>query len=97
MKVKGLRQKIIWKAIKPFLSDKNTIFLQFSLENNNKITSDNFDLSEELTTFFEGVVRWLIVNSDGYYQRDSESLSDSGEAAIFKSNPSILAINQNIS
>ena len=79
------------------MSDKNTIFLQFSLENNNKITSDNFDLSEELTTFFEDVVRWFIVNSDGYYQRDSESLSDSGEAAIFKSNPSILAINQNIS
>ena len=79
------------------MSDKNTTFLQFSLENNNKIASDNFDLSEEFTTFFEDVVRWLIVNSDGYYQGDSEGLSDPVEAALFKSHPSVLAINQNIS
>ena len=28
-----------WKTMKPFLSDKSTIFSQSSIENNNKITS----------------------------------------------------------
>ena len=49
----GLDKKQFWKTIKPFLSDKNTIFLQISLEKNNKIASDKFDLSEEFTTFFK--------------------------------------------
>ena len=37
--------KGFWKAMKPFLSDKSTIFSQICIENNKGIISDVFDLS----------------------------------------------------
>ena len=62
-----LDSKKIWKTVRPFLSDKNTVFSQNSIEKNNRITSDDFDLSEEISTFFEGAVRLFIVKPDEYY------------------------------
>ena len=41
----------------PFLSDKNTVFSQVSMEKNNQTVSDNFDLFEEFSAFFEDAVR----------------------------------------
>ena len=38
--------------MKPFLSDKNKIFSQISIEKNNRIISYDFDLSEEFSSFF---------------------------------------------
>ena len=45
------------KMVKHFLSDKNTIFSQISIDNNNNTLSDYFDLSEKLSTVFEDAFR----------------------------------------
>ena len=50
--------------MRPFLSDKNTVFLQISIEKNNQIISDDFDLSEGFSNFFEDAVRLLNVKPD---------------------------------
>ena len=73
-----------------------TVFSQISLEENNRIISDGFDLSEEFSTFFEDAVRLLNVKPDEYYL--SENLSDRLEIAFRKleNNPSVQAIKQNI-
>ena len=46
-----LGNKEFWETIRPFLSDKNTVFSQISIEKN-RIISDDFDLSEECSSFF---------------------------------------------
>ena len=94
-----LDSKKFWKTMGPFLSDKNTVFSQISIEKNNRIISDDFVLSEEFSTFFEDAVRSLIVEPDEYYLSDTENLSNLVEIAIrkFENHPSVQAIKQNIS
>ena len=81
------------------MSDKKTFFPQISIEKNNRIISDDFDLSEEFSTFFKDAVRPLIVKPDEYYLREKENLSDPVEIALrkFENHPSVQAIKQNIS
>ena len=38
--------KEFWETMRPFLSDKSTVFSQINIEKNNRIISDDFDLSE---------------------------------------------------
>ena len=78
---------------------KNTVFSQISIEKNNRIISDNLDLSEEFNTFFEDAVRSLSVMPDEYYLSDMENLSDLVEIAMgkFENHASVQAIKQNIS
>ena len=52
------------KTIGPFLSDKNIVFSHISIEKNNRIVSDDFDLSEKFSTFIEDPVRLLNVKPD---------------------------------
>ena len=61
--------------------------------------SDDFNLSEEFSTFFEDDVRSLNVEPDEYYLCDTENLSDPVDIAIrkFENHPSVQAIKQNIS
>ena len=79
-----LDSKTFWKTMRPFLSDKNTVFSQISTEKTNRIISDDFDLSEELSTFFEDSVRSLSVKPDEYYLSDTENLSDPVEITVRK-------------
>ena len=78
--------------MRPFLFDKN-------IEKKPRIISENFDLSEEFSTFFEDAVRLLSVKPDEYYISDTENLSDPVEIAIrkFENYPSVQAIKHNIS
>ena len=94
-----LDSKEFWKKMRPFLSDENTVFSQISIEKNNRIISDDFDLSEEFSTFFEDAVRSLNVKPDEHYLSDTENLSDLVDIAIrkFENHPSVQAIKQNIS
>ena len=94
-----LDSKEFWKTMKPFWPDKNTMFSQISIENNSRIISDHFDLSEESSTFFEDVVRSLNVKPDEYYLRDTKKLRDPVEIAIrtFENRPNVQAIQQNFS
>ena len=93
-----LDSKTFWKTMRLFLSDKNTVFSQISTEKNNRIISGDFDLSEELSTFFEDGVRLLNVKPDEYYLSDTENLSNPAEIAIrkFENHPSVQDIKQNI-
>ena len=89
----------IWKTMGPFLSDKNTVFSQINLEKNNQIISDDFDLSEEFSTFFEDAVRSPNVEPDECYLSDTGNLSNPVKIAIrkFENHPNVQAIKQNIS
>ena len=62
-----LDSKDFWKTMRPFLSDKNIVFSQISIEKNSRIISDDFDLSEKFSTFFEYAVRSLNVKPYEYY------------------------------
>ena len=59
-----LDSKEFLKTLRPFLSDKNTVFSQISIEKNKRIMSDDFDLSEEFSTFFKDAARLLNVKPD---------------------------------
>ena len=85
--------------IRPYLSDKNTVFSQISIEKNNGIIYDDLDLTEEFRAFFEDAARSFSIKPDEFYLRDMETLSDPVEIAIrkFENHPSVQAINQNIS
>ena len=51
-------------------------------ETYNRIISDDFDLSEEVSAFFKDAVRSLNVKPDEYYLSGTENLSDPVETAI---------------
>ena len=48
--------KEFWKTMRSFSSDKNSIFLQISIEKNNIVISDESDLSEELSPLLKMLV-----------------------------------------
>ena len=82
------------------MSDKNTVFFQSSTHtNNNRTIFDDFDLSEEFSTFFEDAVRSLNVEPDEYFLSDTENLSNPIDIAIrkFEKHQNVQAIKQNIS
>ena len=83
-----LNSKEFWKIIRPFLSDKNPVFSEISIEKKNQIISDEFDLSEKFSTLFKEAVKSVSVKPDEYY------LSDPVE---FENHPSVQVIEQNIS
>ena len=93
-----LNSKKFWNTIGLFLSDKNTVFSQISIEKNSRIISDNFNLSEEFSTFFEDAVRSLNLEPDEYYVCDMGNLSNPVELAIrkFENHPGVQAIKHNI-
>ena len=66
--------KEFWKTMRPFLSDKNTIFLQISTEKNNQIiylmTLICLKSLALFLKFFEDAVRLLNVKPDEYYLSD---------------------------
>ena len=66
--------KEFWKTMRPFLSDKNTIFLQISTEKNNQIiylmTLICLKSLALFLKFFEDAVRSLNVKPDEYYLSD---------------------------
>ena len=67
-----LDNREVWKTKKPFLSDKNIIFSQISIEKNKKIISDDFDFFGEFNTFLENAIRLASVKLDKYYLNDKK-------------------------
>ena len=91
-----LYSKEFQKTTRPFLSDKNTVFLQISIEKNIYIYLMTLIC---LKSFFEDTVRSLNVKPDEYYLSDTDNLSNPVEIAIrkFENHPSVQAIKENIS
>ena len=90
--------KQFWKTIKPFLSDKNVNTSQITIEKNDKIFMDNFELSEEFSNFFENAVKALNIEPDEMYLNDVADLESPVDIAIkkFENHPSVKAIKENI-
>ena len=65
---------------------------------NDRIISDDFNLSEESSTFFKDAVRLLNVKPDEYYLSDTENLRDPAEIDIekFENHPLDQAVKKNI-
>ena len=93
-----LYSKEFQKTMRPFLSDKNTVFSQISIEKKKYIYIYLMTLIC-LKSFFEDTVRSLNVKPDEYYLSDTDNLSNPVEIAIrkFENHPSVQAIKENIS
>ena len=52
-----------------------TVFSPISIEKNNPVISDDSDLSEEFSTFFEDAVWLLNVKPNEYYLSDTKDLN----------------------
>ena len=94
-----LDSKEFSKKMRPIFCLINTMYSQISIGKDNRIVSDNFDLSEEFSTVFEDAVRLLSVKSDKYYLSDTENSSDSVDIDIrkFENHPIVQANKENIS
>ena len=92
-----LYSKEFQKTMRPFLSDKNTVFSQISIEKKNIYIYLMTLIC--LKSFFEDTVRSLNVKPDEYYLSDTDNLSNPVEIAIrkFENHPSVQAIKENIS
>ena len=91
--------KLFWKTIKPFLSDKSTHASQITLVQNNNIVSDEKDISENFSDFFQNTISELHIESNQNILSDTNDLTDPIDIAIqkFKYHPSIQMIKENVS
>ena len=78
-----INRKEFWKTMRPFCLIKTHFSRGLTQKKNNRIISDDLDLPEEFSTFFEDTVRLLKVKSDEYYLSDRENLSTPVEFAIW--------------
>ena len=90
----ALDSKEFRKTMRPFLSDKNTVFLQISIEKNERIYLMILICLKGLALSLK-----ILFKTDEYYLSDTENLSDPVEIAIrkFENHPSAQATEQNIS
>ena len=89
--------KIFWKTVKPFLSDKVTNVQKINLLEEGKLISQENEITESFSNFFEKAVNSLDIK--GFHTAISTSdINDPIEKAIekFKEHPSIKAINANV-
>ena len=91
-----LDNKLFWKTVKPFFSNKGSHRGNIQLVEGDKLLQDDSEVAEELNNFFKEAVSTLDVNENSYILNpDSINISDPIEKAIskYKFHPSILLIN----
>ena len=94
-----LDNKLFWKTVKLFVSNKRTHQGKLKLTEGDKLLQDDSAVAEELNNFFKEAVTTFDVNRNSYIiNPDSINISDPIEKAIskYKFHPSILLINDNI-
>ena len=86
--------KMFWKTVKPFFSDKKTSNENITLVDENKLVSEDRVVAETFNTYFVDAVKSLNINMDPELLVNSESITDPIFQAIQKYNkhPSILKI-----
>ena len=93
--------KLFWKTMKPFLSDKCTYASKISLAHNDNVISDDQELIDIFNNFFEQAVDNLgIQEYQSDHNIDINSISDDPidyAIAKYKNHPSIIMINENVS
>ena len=93
--------KLFWKTMKPFLSEKCTYASKISLVHNDNVISDDQELADTFNNFFEHAVDNLgIQEYQSDHNIDINSVSDDPidyAIAKYKNHPSIIMINENVS
>ena len=93
--------KLFWKTMKPFLTEKCTYASKISLVHNDNVISDDQELADTFNNFFEHAVDNLgIQEYQSDHNIDRNSISDDPiDYAItkYKNHPSIIMINENVS
>ena len=91
--------KLFWKTVKPFFSNKGSDQGNIKLLEGDESLQDDSEVVEELNNIFKEAVSTLDVNRNSYITNpDSINISDPIEKAIskYKFHPSILLINGKI-
>ena len=92
--------KLFWKTMKPFLSEKCTYASKISLVHNDNVISDDQELADTFNNFFEDAVENLgIQEYQSDHNIDINSISDDPTdyaIAKYKNHPSIIMINENV-
>ena len=88
--------KKFWKNIKPFLSDKGISNTNITLIEDNRIISNDLEVTNTLSIYFENVVSLLEIPQICDYIVNNEGISDPINAIIMKysKHPSIIKINE---
>ena len=91
--------KLFWKTMKPFLSEKCTYASKISLVHNDNVISDDQELADTFNNFFEPAVDNLGIQE---YQSDHNIDINSADPidytiAKYKNHPIIIMINESIS
>ena len=87
--------KLFWKTLKPFFSNKGIHWGNTKLVEGNKLIQDNSEVAEEPNNFFKEAFSSLVVNENSYIiNPNSINISDPIEKAVgkYKFYPSILLI-----
>ena len=91
--------KLFWKTMKPFLSDKCSYISKISLVHEGNVLSDDLELAKTFNNFFENAVDDLEIKE---YESDLNLdiiSTDPIDSAIakYQNHPSIIMINENVS
>ena len=90
--------KTFWQNMKPSLSDKYKATEKITLVSDDKIFSDDLEITEKFNKFFKNTVNNLNLSSNEDLLLSTTHLSDPVQVAIekYKSHPSILTIQNNV-
>ena len=62
--------KELWKTVKPFLSDKVTTFPAISLVEKREIISDESEVANSFSNFFENAIRSLVIKANEDFEEN---------------------------
>ena len=90
--------KLFWKTIKPFLTDKGKTHKKITLIENGEILTEDKTVAETLNNFFSDAPKSLGIQENRYLLNSNTGLTDPVDRAImeFQSHPSILQILENV-
>ena len=88
--------KLIWKTVKPFMSDKGSSMNQISLIENNKLLVKDEDIAKCFNDYFDTAVSNLEINENNDLLSNVSHLTVPVDIAIakYENHPSILSIKQ---
>ena len=93
-----LDNRLFWKTMKPFFSDKGGDKNGIKLVENDELISEDCEVAETFNNFFSSAVTSLNIDIPGEFVRDARGCDDPIEAIIqkYSNHPSIISINENV-
>ena len=87
-----------WPTVKPLLSDKDPVGNKITLIKNGEIISDDEELANTFSSFFENAVKSMEILDNKYLLTETEGVVDPVDVAIkkFEVHPSILTIKDKV-